>query len=237
MMFDLKGQRVLVVGGSSGIGKGAAMAAAEAGAEMMIASRSAARVEAAAALIGHGCTTGLVDICDDASVEDFFAKAGVFDHVLTTAAQVQIAPVKSLSVVEAQASMNSKFWGTYRIARAAKISDGGSLTLTSGAAAVRATKGRALQTAINAGVEALTKGLALEFAPVRVNTVSPGVVETERWQQLDAARLAQVQKIAAHSVTARAGTTGEIAIQILACMVNPFMTGSVVYVEGGYLLL
>jgi len=235
-MFDLKNKRVLVVGGSSGIGEGAAKAAAEHGAKVLIASRSEDKLRAAAARIGHGCETGIIDTREDASVEDFFAKAGTFDHVVMSAAQVTIAPVRTLSVVDAQASMNSKFWGTYRVARAAQIADSGSLTMISGAAAVRATKGRALQTAINAAVEALTKGLALEFSPVRVNTISPGLVETPIWGNLDAARIAQIQEMARRTPTGRVGQPEDIALQILACMTNPFMTGSVIYLDGGYLL-
>ncbi len=235
-MFDLKNKRVLVVGGSSGIGEGAAKASAELGAKVMIASRSEEKLKAAAARIGHGCETASIDIRDDASVDAFFARAGAFDHVVMSASQVNIQPVKSFSVVEAQASMNSKFWGTYRIARGAEISAGGSLTMISGAAAVRANKGRALQTAINAAVEALTKGLALEFSPVRVNTVSPGLVDTPIFGNVDAARRAQIEELVNRTPTKRFGQPADIAMQIVACMLNPFMTGSIIYLDGGYLL-
>jgi NAD(P)-dependent dehydrogenase (short-subunit alcohol dehydrogenase family) len=235
-MFDLKDKRVLVVGGSSGIGEGAAKMAAAHGAKVFIVSRSEEKLREAATRIGHDCETGVIDTREDASVEIFFAKAGSFDHVVMSAAQVTIAPVRTLSVVDAQASMNSKFWGTYRVARAAQFNDGGSLTMISGAAAVRATKGRALQTAINAAVEALTKGLALEFAPVRVNTISPGLVETPIWGNLDEARIAQIKQMASRTPTGRVGQPEDIALQILACMTNPFMTGSIVYLDGGYLL-
>lgn len=236
-MFDLKNTRVLVVGGSSGIGEGIAIACAAGGAKVMIASRSEEKLDAAAARIGHEVQTRMVDTREDSSVENFFAKEGVFDHVVMSAAQVVIKPMKDFSVAEAQASMNSKFWGTYRVARAAQIAPSGSLTMISGSAATRATKGRALQTAINAAVEALTKGLALEFAPVRVNTVSPGIIETAAWpQRNDDARRQQLLAMVARNTIARAGQPVEIAMQVIACMTNGFMTGSVINVEGGYLL-
>ncbi|HVZ68614.1 MAG TPA: SDR family oxidoreductase [Rhizomicrobium sp.] len=235
-MFDLKNKRVLVVGGSSGIGEGAAKMAAEHGAKVTIASRTEAKLKEAAQRIGRGCEYATIDTREDSFVEAFFAKAGAFDHVVMSAAQVTIKPVREFTVPEAQASMNSKFWGAYRVARSAQINDGGSLTLVSGAAAVRATKGRALQTAINAAVEALTKGLALEFAPVRVNTVSPGIVETPIWGNLDEARIAQIKQMASRTPTGRVGQPQDIAQQILVCMTNPFMTGSIVYIDGGYLL-
>lgn len=235
-MFDLKNKRVLVVGGSSGIGEGAAKMAAEHGAKVTIASRTEAKLKEAAARIGHSCDYATIDIREDAFVEAFFVKAGAFDHVVMSAAQVTIKPVKEFTVLEAQASMNSKFWGAYRVARSAQINEGGSLTLVSGAAAVRASKGRALQTAINAAVEALTKGLALEFSPIRVNTVSPGIVETPIWGNLDEARIAQIKQMASRTPTGRVGQPEEIAQQILVCMTNPFMTGSIIYLDGGYLL-
>ena len=235
-MFDLKGKRIAVVGGSSGIGEGTAKACAEAGAHVVIASRSEGKLKAAASRIGHGVETATIDIRDDVSVENYFAAAGRFDHVVMSAAEVHIAPVKTLTVAEAQTAMNSKFWGSYRVARAAQIADNGSLTLVSGAAAVRAAKGRSLQTAINAAVEALTKGLALEFAPVRVNTVSPGVVETPIWSGLDEARIAQIKEMAKRTAVGRVGQPEEIAQQIIACMTNRFMTGSIIYLDGGYLL-
>lgn len=235
-MVDLKNKRVLVVGGSSGIGEGAAKMAAEHGALVTIASRSESKLKDATARIGHGCEHAAIDTREDTSVEAFFANAGAFDHVVMSAAQVVIKPVKDFGVAEAQASMNSKFWGAYRVARSAQINDGGSLTMVSGAAAVRASKGRALQTAINAAVEALTKGLALEFSPVRVNTVSPGIVETPIWGNLDEARIAQIKQMASRTATGRVGLPEDIAQQILVCMTNPFMTGSIVYLDGGYLL-
>jgi NAD(P)-dependent dehydrogenase (short-subunit alcohol dehydrogenase family) len=235
-MFDLENKRVLVVGGSSGIGEGAAKAAAEAGAKVTIASRSESKLKEAAARIGHGCEHAIIDTREDAFVEAFFAGAGAFDHVVMSAAQVTIKPVREFTVAEAQAAMNSKFWGTYRVARSAQIDDGGSLTMVSGAAAVRASKGRALQTATNAAVEALTKGLALEFSPVRVNTVSPGIVETPIWGNLDETRIAQIRHMASRTPTGRVGRPEDIAQQILVCMTNPFMTGSIVYLDGGYLL-
>lgn len=236
-MFGLENKRVLVVGGSSGIGEGIAIACANQGAKVMIASRSEDKLKAAAAKIGHGVETRTIDTRDDASVETFFAREGQFDHVVMSAAQVVIKPVKDFTVAEAQASMNSKFWGSYRVARAAQIAADGSLTLISGAAAVKATKGRALQTAINAAVEALTSGLALEFAPVRVNTVSPGIIETAAWpQRNDDARRQQLLQMISRNAIPRAGQPSEIALQVMACMANGFMTGSVIYVEGGYLL-
>jgi NAD(P)-dependent dehydrogenase (short-subunit alcohol dehydrogenase family) len=234
-MFDMKDRRVLVVGGSSGIGEGVAQACLDAGAQVIIASRSQEKLAAAAGRLGRDVRTLITDTRDDSSVEATWREAGEVDHVVVSAADVRIAPVKASTVAEAQVAMDSKFWGAYRVARAARVREGGSITFISGAAAARATKGRALQTAINAALEALTRGFALELAPVRVNAVSPGVIATPLIDRLDAQRRAALEESLSGLPIGRMGRPADIALQVLACMANPFMTGSVVYVDGGYL--
>ena len=130
--------------------------------------------------------------------------------------------------------MNSKFWGAYRIARAARIADHGSLTLISGTLSIRPRKGAALQSAINAAVEGLTRGLALEFAPVRTNCVSPGLVMTEMYEGLEGdARKSMFEGAAERLPAGQIGAPAHIAVQIMACMTNPYMTGATIYVDGG----
>src|SRR5271170_4431338 len=172
MSDELQGARVLVVGGSSGIGLATAAAAAKAGASVTIASRSKPKLDAALAGIGGDARAVVLDTGDEAAVERFFANEAAWDHVIVSAAQTSSGPVRTLGLVEAKAAMESKFWGAYRVARAVKIREGGSLTLVSGLLSVRPSASSVLQGAINAALEALARGLALEFAPIRVNTVS-----------------------------------------------------------------
>ena len=173
-MNTLASKRVLVVGGSSGIGAAAAKAFAALGAQVTIASRNAQKLADAAADIGAGVQTAVLDTADTAAVDAYFAAQQPFDHVVISAAQTPSGPVRQLALDDAYAAMDSKFWGAYRIARAVRIADGGSLTFVSGFLAVRPSKTSVLQGAINAALEALARGLALELSPVRVNTVSPG---------------------------------------------------------------
>lgn len=237
-MASLEGQRVLVVGGSSGIGLGAAERAASAGARVTIASRSAERLRAAEAAVGYGAVGRVLDTRDAAAVEGFFADGGLWDHVVVSASQTTVAPVRELPLADAYGSMDSKFWGAYRVARAAPIRPGGSLTLVSGFLAVRPRKGRAIQGAINAAVEGLTRGLALELAPVRVNCVSPGFVDTPLTRRMwpEAERAAQLERMATGLPAGLIGQSEHVAIQIEACMVNPYMTGSIIYLDGGGML-
>src|SRR5882762_7578767 len=128
-MTDLKGLRVLVVGGSSGIGLATAQAAAAAGASVTVASRSIKKIESAVDEIGHGATGATLDLLDGDAVERFFENTGEWDHIAVTASQVRISGVRDLSMSEARAAMDSKFWGAYRVARSAEIRQGGSLSL------------------------------------------------------------------------------------------------------------
>lgn len=228
----LDGKNVLVVGGSSGIGEGAAKAALALGARVTIASRSAEKVAAAAKALG--CEGTVLDTGDEGGVEAFFRDRPAFDHVIVSASQTKVAAVRELPLEDAYRSMNSKFFGAYRIARAAKIAEGGSLTLVSGFLSIRPKKGAAIQASINAAVEALAKGLALELAPIRVNCVSPGLVMTPLHDRLEGdTRKAMFVNAAANLPAGLVGTPEHIATQIMAFLLNPFMTGSVVYLDGG----
>lgn len=232
--MSLKDQRVLVVGGSSGIGLGVAQAALDAGAEVTIASRSQEKIDRAVKTLEGNVAGGVLDTHNSADIDAFFETHGTFDHVMISAAQTKVAAVRELPLEDAYASFDSKFWGAYRLARAARIREGGSLTFTSGFLSVRPKAGAAIQGAINAALEGLARGLALELAPVRVNAVSPGLVKTPMLDQSQGdSRQAMFEGAAEKLPVGMVGTPEHIAIQVLAFMSNPYMTGSTVFVEGG----
>jgi NAD(P)-dependent dehydrogenase (short-subunit alcohol dehydrogenase family) len=233
-MSKLEGKKVLVVGGSSGIGEAAARELAALGAQVTIASRDPAKLQAAAARIGGSVRTAVLDTSNDAAVEAFFAAQEEYDHVVVSAAQTSSGPVRELPLVDAYAAMNSKFWGAYRVARAVKIATGGSLTLVSGFLAARPSKTSVLQGAINAALESLGRGLALELSPVRVNTVSPGMVATPMWSGMsDEVRAAKFEAVAARLPAQRIGQPEDLANAIVYLVTTPFATGSTVLVDGG----
>src|SRR5687768_5784149 len=118
-MFDFMGQRMLVVGGTSGIGLATARIAAELGADITVASRSADKVEAAVRAIGGSAAGRQIDVTSDESVQAFFADGATWDHVVVTGSYVQMAAVRELPMDKAAAAFDSKFWGFYRVARAA----------------------------------------------------------------------------------------------------------------------
>lgn len=233
-MNKLASTKVLAVGGSSGIGLAAAKAFAELGADVLIASRSADKLAQAAGKIGGTVRTAILDTTDDSAVETFFSHAGQFDHVVISAAQTPGGPVRKLPLQDAYAAMNSKFWGAYRVARAVSIATGGSLTFVSGFPSVRPSQSSVLQGAINASLEALARGLALELSPVRVNTVSPGLVATPLWDKLGAdARQGMYDGAAARLPARRVGQPEDIANAVIYLATTPYATGSTVLVDGG----
>ena len=232
--MTLDGQTILVVGGTSGIGFGVAQMAQDQGAEVTIASRSQSKVDNALSKLGEKAQGITLDTGDASALEAHFEAHGPYDHIFCSAASTKVDAVRKLPLDNAYGSFDSKFWGAYRLARFAKIKDGGSLTLTSGFLSIRPKAGAAIQGAINAALEGLTRGLALEFAPVRVNCVSPGLVMTEMYDTLEGdGRKAMFEGAAQKLPVGLVGIPQHIAIQALAFMTNPYMTGQTVFVEGG----
>jgi NAD(P)-dependent dehydrogenase (short-subunit alcohol dehydrogenase family) len=211
-MNQLKSKRILVVGGSSGIGAATASAFAELGADVLIVSRNAAKLAETAAGIGNSVSTAVLDTTNAEAVEAFFATAGNFDHVVISAAQTPSGPIRELALA----------------------ADGGSLTLVSGFLSVRPSKTSVLQGAINAALEALARGLALELSPVRVNTVSPGLIATPLWSKLsEDARQTMYEGAAARLPARRVGQPEDVANAVVYLASTPYATGSTVLVDGG----
>ncbi len=230
--MQLASKKVVVVGGSSGIGLATAELAKNEGAEVVIASRNAERLKAAASKLGVKDIPA--DVTSDDSVADLFKQCGAVDHVVVTAAQLKTGPFKSVAMDAVRSTMEGKFWGAWRCAREAQLRAGGSLILVSGFLSIRPRPNSAIVGAANGALEALTRSLAIDLAPVRVNCVSPGIVDTPiRSGMPEAARRDMLAKIAAGLPVGRVGEGHDVARQILAFMTIGFMTGSIVYVDGG----
>ena len=236
-LHSIQGKHVVVVGGTSGIGRAVAKQSAAAGARVTVASRNRKRVDDTVALLGAPAQGQVVDLTDAESVRTFFAQAGEIDHLVLPGNEVHVGPFLKLPIADAQASMGSKFWGQYAAIRAAQMAPTGSVVLFSGVASRKPGAGAPALTAINAAVEALGKALAVELAPVRVNVIAPGLVDTELWAGLGETRAAAFKSFAQRQPISRLGQPEEIAAVVLTMMTATFMTGAVVDVDGGTLLV
>ncbi len=233
-MTSLNQKRVLIVGGSSGIGLAVAQQAHAAGATVTIASRSADKLGEATASVNPPMATAVLDTGDAAGIEAFFGSHEAWDHIVISAAQTPSGPVRKLSLDDAKKAMESKFWGAYRVAKAARITERGTLTFISGFLSERPSASSVLQGAINAALESLARGLALELSPVRVNAVSPGLIDTPLWSKMEEAnRTAMFERVAGSLPAKTVGKPSDIANAVLFLMTTPFATGSTVRVDGG----
>lgn len=233
--MTLAGKKVVVIGGSSGIGLATAELAKKEGADVIIASRSAAKLDPVAERLK--VTAIPTDVTSDQSVAELFRRTGPVDHVVLTAAQLRTGPFKTVPMEDVRGTMEGKFWGAWRVAREAEIRPGGSLTLVTGFLSVRPRPNSAIISSANGALESLARALALELAPVRVNAVSPGVIDTPiRAAMPEVARKEMLAKTAAALPVGRVGMAEDIAWQILSFMANGFATGAIVYIDGGALV-
>jgi len=239
--FSLAGKKVVVLGGTSGIGLATATAAADEGAQVTVASSNPARVEQALKQLPASAAGKVVDLSREDEIEKFFRTIGTFDHLVYTAGEnISISEVAASDVDFARQYFDIRYWGAYRAVKfgASSITAGGSITLTSGIAAARPGKGWSLGASICSAMEGLTRALAIELAPTRVNIVSPGVVKTDLWLSLDAATREQLYKATGEALPVKkVGESDEIAQTYLYLMKQTYSTGQVVIVDGGGVLV
>ena len=234
--MKLINQTVVVVGGSSGIGLATAKAAQAEGASVVIVGRSQERLNHAQAEISSGTRSIQADVEEEASVEAAFAEIGQFDHLFISAQDAATAPLSETTKDKFRPTLDSKIWGALHVVKhaAAHINKGGSIVFISGLAGRRGYPGFALAGAANAGIEAVARNLAVELAPIRVNTVCAGVINTSMLDRVfGEQKLQVVEQIAAKLPVRRIGSPQEIAEAVLFLMSNGFMTGSTLLVDGG----
>lgn len=229
-------QAALIVGGSSGIGEAAAAAFLGAGHLVTIASRSSDKLEAARRRLGD-VTALEVDATSDVSVRTMIAQVGRIDHlVIAAGAGVASGPFAELGPDALMAAVNGKLLAQARVVHAAmgRIAPGGSITFIGGVAGRKALPGMAPAAVANLGIEALARALAREIAPIRVNVVAPGLVDTPAYAgMLEASRTAMFAGAAASLPAGRIGAPADIGDAILAIATNRFLTGEVVVIDGG----
>lgn len=230
----------MILGGSSGIGLAIAQSAAREGAAVVIVSSQQAKVDAALSQV-PGAQGHAVDTSDAAAVQTLFSRIGAFDHLAYTAGEaLALGNLADTNPAAAQRFFKVRYWGAFFAAKygAPGIRPGGSIVFTSGTAGRRPRSGWALGASICMAMEGLTRALAVELAPIRVNLVVPGLVKTPLWAALaEADREAMLQSAANSLPVGRVGEPHEIAEAYLYFMRQNYSTGQSVVVDGGGVLV
>lgn len=239
--MTLHGKRIVVLGGSSGIGLATAQAAAGEGATVVIASSRKARVDEALATLPTGTEGHVLDLADREATEALFARLGSFDHLVFTAGEtLQLGSLATSDIDAAHRFFTLRYWGAYCAAKygSSSIRKGGSIVFTSGIAGQRPRAGWSLGASICAAMEGLTRALAVELAPIRVNIVSPGMVRTSLWANMaEADRAVLYRQTSDRLPVGHVGDPAEIAQAYLYLMRQTYSTGQVLVVDGGGLLV
>ena len=237
-------ERVLIVGGSSGMGLALARQLLSEGAEVTIVGRSQAKLDEARGSLGNPPTlhVAVADIAGEGEVSRLFAGTGQLDHIVSTAADIGASYrlLPELDIAEARRVVDSKFFGPLLLAKhgVPVLSGKGSITFTSGINAYRPAARGSVTSAMNGALASLVRALAVELGPVRVNAVSPGWVDTPIWQHVAGdAKAATLDAMAARLPVGRIGQPEDIADAIRFLMRNGFVTGTVLHAEGGHRLV
>lgn len=239
--MEWNNQKVVVLGGSSGIGLATVQRLAHSGAEIIAVGRNAARIEQAIAGLGERVSGVALDCGDRAALDQFFSRLGALDHlVLTLSGGEGAGNFAELDLGALRRGFEAKFWPQVNAAQSSlsALRRGGSMTFLSAISARIANPGTAGLAAINAALESMVGPLARELAPIRVNAVSPGVIDTAWWDRMPAgAKQAIFRQQAETLPVGRVGQPQDVAAIIVSLMENPFITGTVIECDGGLHLL
>jgi NAD(P)-dependent dehydrogenase (short-subunit alcohol dehydrogenase family) len=239
--MTLKEKRVLILGGTSGIGLAVAEAAVSQGAHVIVVSSQQGQVDAALARLGAESEGHAADLSDEKSVEGVFKRMQAFDHLVFTAGDsILQRSIGQTELADAQNFFGVRFWGAFLAAKhgGKLIRPGGSIVLTSSTVRRRPPVGFAIGAAISGAVEAFARALAVELAPIRVNVVAPGIVRTPLWDRLpEEQREAFFAARGAALPVGKVGEPAEVAEAYLSLMRSTFTTGQSLVVDGGMLLV
>jgi NAD(P)-dependent dehydrogenase (short-subunit alcohol dehydrogenase family) len=239
-MFSLEGNRVVLFGASSGMGLATAIAARDAGAEVTIVARDAARLESARAEIGEDARASALDAADADTVEALFAELGVVDHVVSFTGEQPHATVAATSHDTFQRALDARVWAARNLCAsgAPRMSPGGSFTFCSGVSAWRPRADRSAGAVATAALESFGRAMAVELAPLRVNTICPGSFDTPVLDRAFGDRKDEVMRpYLAQLPLARLGRPEEMAHAVLFLMTATYVTGTVLHIDGGSLLI
>jgi NAD(P)-dependent dehydrogenase (short-subunit alcohol dehydrogenase family) len=239
--MTLENKRVVLLGGTAGIGLATARAAAAAGASVVVVSSNPDNVAKALAELPAGARGETVDVTREAEIEALFARLGAFDHLFYTAGEsLALFPLRDVEIATAQRFFQTRYWGAYTSVKYAvpHLDAGGSIVLSSGGAVVRPMPGWTVSASILGAIEALGRALAVELAPIRVNVVRPGLVRTDLWRDFPARTRDELFRTHGGALpVGRIGEASDLARSYLHLMEQEYATGSILTVDGGGVLV
>jgi NAD(P)-dependent dehydrogenase (short-subunit alcohol dehydrogenase family) len=238
---SLAGQRIVIIGGTSGFGMATAKAASAEGASVVVASSKRTNVDRALDELPAGAEGHVLDITEESAMADFFSSVGEFDHLAITAGEsLELGEFAAVDLEKARRFFEVRFWGAVTAAKyaAKRIKSTGSIILTNGIIGLRPRKGWVIAAGICGAVEAVTRALAIELAPVRVNLVCAGIVRTELWRNMsEPDRNGLFEKAGQALPVGRVGEPEDLAETYLYLMRERFSTGAMIVVDGGSTLV
>ncbi len=234
-------KRVIILGGSSGLGLAAAHAAANEGAKVVIVSGNQQRVDNALKELPQGTEGYAVDLGHEQNIKAFFDTTGNFDHLIFTAGEnLTLSNISDISIEDAHNFFTLRYWGAFAAIKygSPHINKGGSINLTGGIAGARPGAGWSIAASICGAMEAFTRAMAVELAPIRVNQVSPGVIKTNLWNSMsDTDRENLYTSVGNALPLKRVGEAEDVAQAFIYMMKQQFGTGQVITIDGGAVLV
>ncbi|MET0199166.1 MAG: SDR family oxidoreductase [Rhodococcus fascians] len=227
--------RVLLIGGASGIARSIASSVLDGGGEVVLAGRRRESLDAAVALLGPGASAVVMDLADESSIAQAVSSVGSVDHVISLAADHANGPIADLDGTAVRNAFDAKVIGPILLAKhfSPQVREGGSFLFFSGVAAWRPAPGLSVMATTNGAVAFLTEALAVELAPVRVNALSPGIVDSGAWDSMGPGKDKLFADTARTNPVRRVGRPSDIAAAALSLLTNTFVTGVTLHVDGG----
>lgn len=239
MSDTLKDKHYLIFGGSSGIGLASAEALIAKGAWVTLAGRSVPKLADAARYLGAAAKTAVMDIADEEAMKAFFAQEHLYDGLVCTAGETPPGSLDELDTKSAQEGFNSKFWGQYFVVKYGhkRLREQGSIVLSSGVFGIRPRPDVGILAAVNGAVESFARAMAVELAPLRINVIAPGFIDTPRLKRVSGRDPeAFRERLTTQVALKRVGEVHEAAESVVYLLTNSYTTGIILYIDGGITL-